>query len=125
MECYTQEDAKYAAEFYSNPDNPRMPDHEIIINNGRVEPYYTNRAEYSYEDLIDADKQLKNSEIKNEDIQYCEPFWIASGLRLNKSFAKLYDENDSLNVDLLQSLNEDELTSLIDSATQSIDGDVK
>lgn len=113
MEKYTSEDAAAAAKFYADPSNPRMYDHEVVANaDGMIEPYYTNRAEYSYEDLIDADRQLTNTGVKSEDICYFEPFQVAAGLKLNDAYSCLYDEEGVLDAEKLKNLSDDDLTKM-------------
>ena len=113
MEKYTSEDAAAAAKFYADPSNPRMYDHEVVANaDGMIEPYYTNKAEYSYEDLIDADRQLTNTGVKSEDICYFEPFQVAAGLKLNDAYSCLYDEEGVLDAEKLKNLSDDDLTKM-------------
>lgn len=122
LEEYTPEDAKHAAEFYANPNNPRMEDHEVIYDeDGLVKRYCTNEAEYTYEDLIDADQQLHNKDVKSEDVCYSDPFHVALGLNLlrgNKYVDDLYGADGLLNEDAVRQFSGDALTELADEAAR-------
>ena len=76
LEAYTDEDAKYAAEFYSNPDNKPMPDTEIHVEDGRCAPHFTNLATYEEEDVNDAIQKVCDFK-EGKDVSYLkywEPF---------------------------------------------------
>ena len=122
LEEYTPEDAKHAAEFYANPNNPRMEDHEVIYDeDGLVKRYCTNEAEYTYEDLIDADQQLHNKDVKSEDVCYSDPFHVALGLNLmrgNKSINDLYNADGYLDESAVRRFTGNDLTERADKATR-------
>ena len=66
LEAYTDEDAKYATEFYRDPEAKWMPDaHHFVRYDGLVGVDYTNKAVYAYSDIVDFDKHMKDEDIDN------------------------------------------------------------
>jgi radical SAM peptide maturase (CXXX-repeat target family) len=81
LESYTEEDAKYATEFYKNPDAVKMPDaRHIYDSNGLLKADYTNKASYAYSDIIDMDRMMKEG--KDADIQHNPLFPLVFGAKL-------------------------------------------
>lgn len=111
---YTLEDAKYAYEFYKDSAHKPMEDTTIRFNDDEtVSPHYTNLPEYSYDDIIDMNKQICNH---NEDGMKDSPlFQQCLGLLITPSLREIgvYDNNGHLNEDKLNAVPEDIMNSII------------
>ena len=112
---YTDEDSKYAYEYYTTTDNKPMPDTDLKLNDElkSVDCHYTNKAETKYNDLIAIKDQILNGNI--DSVKYLDMFPVLLGVEMTPGLQYLgyYNKDGILDVEKVNSLDNNEANELI------------
>jgi hypothetical protein len=119
LAAYTDENGKYAAEFYSNPDNKPMPDTYITIVDGYVAPHYTNNYTPHYEDIVDCEEHMQNGNAEAVKGSYLFPYLL--GIKVSKTLQEngFYDKDSKLDAERLNNLSEEELNAIVNKSMKN------